>query len=230
MSEQVTKPGEGGVDLSKYVPKDEHEKLSNTLKDLEGSKKDLEAKLDEAKLSLLDSDYVSFKADKAAKAASKKVSAAISTISDEDVDNLSSKQLLNLAIGKAKEAVLADVIPAYEDMLRKQGATISDILAVLELQQVEKKYSDFGDFRDGVRNILETSRTPLTIEQAYLIARQNKALSEPGNKDDTTKKPSSEKPASSVPAGSIQKKEFESPEEASNDAWDSVVGAGKDTL
>ena len=102
MSEpKVTNPSEGDKatpDLTKYVPKDEHEKTLTTVKDLE-------SKLEEAKLSLLDPDYISFLETKRGKKVEKKVEKAVKEISEDDLDGLSSKDLLALSVEKAVEAV-----------------------------------------------------------------------------------------------------------------------------
>ncbi len=225
MSEQaVIKSSEGTPvtpDLTKYVPKDEHEKTLNTVKDLE-------SKLEEAKLSLLDPRVIEALTTKKVE---KKIEKAVKEVSDDDIDGLSSKQLLELAIEKAKEAILPEVSEAYDEQLKKMGATLSDVLAILELQEVEKKYKDFDDFRDETRKILETSTTPLTIEQAYRLAKQ---VNEEKPEDDTTKKKkaasSTEKPSGTVSKGTIEPKDFKDKNAAGEDAWDKVVGAGKDTL
>lgn len=216
------------VDETKFVSKEKYEELA-------GSKQELETKLDEAKLSMLDPEYIAYletkkvKSDKPTKT---------STVIEEDIDNLSTKQLLALSIDKAKEAILTDVMPKYEEALRKRDATIKDILAVLELQQVEKKYKDFDSFRTDIKKILENSQTPLTIDQAYKSAKLDRLVAE-GKLDEETKEEitkvittpkESEKPDGSVPADTITKATFKTKDDASNDAWDKVVGAGKDTL
>ena len=226
MSDPVIKPSEGAekVDLTKYVPKDDHEKTLNTVKDLE-------SKLEDAKLSLLDPDYISFLETKKGKGVVKKVEKAVREVSDDDLDGLSSKDLLALSVERAVEAVKTEISNVYDEQLKKMGGTLSDVLAILELQEVEKKYKDFDDFRGETRKILETSQTPLTIEQAYKLAKQ---ANEEKPDDDTTKKKkaaaSTEKPSGTVAKGSIEPKDFKDKVAAGEDAWDKTVGAGKDTL
>ncbi len=117
VKEETTK-----VDETKFVSKEKYEELA-------GSKQELETKLDEAKLSMLDPEYIAYLETKKTKGDKKDTTSK--TIIEEDVDNLSSKQLLTLSIDKAKEAILTDVMPKYEEALRKRDATIKDILAVL---------------------------------------------------------------------------------------------------
>lgn len=226
MSELENKPSEtGAVDLTKYVPKEEAEKLGNSVKELE-------AKLDEAKLSLLDPEYIDFLESKKGARVEKKIEKA-TNLSDRDIEKLSSKQILELATERAKEAILSEVAPKYEDALRKQGATLQDILAYIELGEVEKKYKDFDTYRDSTRKILETSRTQISIEQAYKQAKYD-TLEKEGKltpkEEKELKTPASEKPTNSVPSDAMSKSTFKSAGEAAEDAWDRIVGTGKDTL
>jgi predicted Zn-ribbon and HTH transcriptional regulator len=230
MDANVTKPSETGektanVDLNKYVPKEDYERLS-------GSVKDLEAKLDEAKLSLLDPDYITFLEGKKGQQANVVAHKAINTLTAEDVEGLTSKQILDLAVERAKEAVISELLPRYEEKLRKQDATMADVLAVLELQDVKERHQDFESFRDATRKILETSKTPLTIEQAYKQAKyeafeRGELKSEP---EKPPKAPPTEKPTGTVPGDTLTTKTFKGKDDASEAAWNEVVGPGKDTL
>lgn len=225
MSDPIKQPSDAGeVDTSKFVPKEEYEKLGQSVKELE-------TKLDEAKLNLLDPDYIDFLESKKGTKVEKKVKEAMS---DVDINKLSSKQILEMATEKAKEALMEEVLPKYENALKKQGATIQDILAYIELGEVEKKHKDFDDYREDIKKILETSKTPLSIEQAYKLAKSDKHDKDnPVTEDDKTpeKKPTqSEKPTSTVPGSTLSKTAFKTPEEAADDAWNKTVGAGKDIL
>lgn len=223
-SEQTNKPSEpGAVDTSKFVPKEEYEKLGNSVKELE-------TKLDEAKLSLLDPDYIDFLESKKGGKIEKKVEKAMSEV---DLDKMSSKQILELSIQKSKEVLMEEVMPKYEDMLKKHGATLQDILAYIELGEVEKKYKDFNDYREDTRKVLETAQTRLTIEQAYKQAKYER-LDKEGKLtpklEEALKTPVSEKPTSSVPGDTMSKSSFKNADDAAMDAWDKVMGSGKDSL
>ena len=222
MSEQPSKPSDtGAVDTSKFIPKEEYEKLA-------GSVKDLESKLDDAKLSLLDPDYIDFLETKKGKQVERVVRKEMSEV---DTDKMTSKQILELATERAKEALMEEVMPRYEDIIRKQGATIQDILAYIELGEAEKKFKDFGTYRDDIRKVLETSKTPLTIEQAYKLAKSDKMGDTSPADDKPTKAPTqSEKPTSTVPGDTMSKGSFKNATEAAEDAWDKIVGSGKDIL
>lgn len=209
----------GAIDLTKYVPKEDFEKTSATVKDLE-------AKLDEAKLSLLSPEYLEFMESKKAGKVTQKVESAVDKLlTSADVDKLSNRQLLALAIDKATEAVKSEILPAYQNQMKQLGQSLSDVLAVLELQEVEKKYSDFNDYRDDTRKILETSTTPLTIEQAYIQAKAGK-----GGTFKSNTPPPTEKPVGGTPPGSLGPKTFKNKNDAAEDAWNSTVGAGKDYI
>jgi hypothetical protein len=225
VSEQVIKPSEAGaVDTSKFVPKEDYEKLGNSVKELE-------TKLDEAKLSLLDPDYIDFLESKKGGKVEKKVEKAMS---DVDIDKLSSRQILELATTKAKEALMEEVLPKYEDQLKRQGATLQDILAYIELGEVEKKYKDFNDYRDDTRKVLETSKTQLTIEQAYKQAKLDKLEKDgkltPKDEKELKTPTSTEKPTSTVPGDTMSKGSFKNKGDAADDAWNQTVGSGKDIL
>jgi hypothetical protein len=88
-----------------------------------------------------------------------------------DFNKLTPFQFLTLAVDNAKAAVMEEVLPVYRQKIDEVSRATSDILAILELQDLEKKYSDFQEYRDDTRNILETTTTPITIEQAYLQAK-----------------------------------------------------------
>lgn len=217
MSDQVTKPAEGAaaIDASKFVPKEDYEKATSSLKELE-------AKLDEAKMSLLDPEYISFLEQKKQAKLEKKLAKPLP--SDVDLSKMTSAQILSLSVEKAKEAIMTEIVPQYEEQLKRTQQTLSDVLAVLELQEVEKKYSDFNTYRDDTRKILETSTTPLTIEQAYKLAKANTF---------DGKAPAvspAERPTGSVPGSDMKPTSFKSKHEAAEDAWNRVMGPGKDTL
>lgn len=226
MSELENKPSEtGAVDTTKFVPKEEYEKLT-------GSVKDLESKLDEAKLSLLDPDYIDFLESKKGARVEKKIEKAFD-LSDKDIEKLSSKQILELSTQRAKEALINEVLPKYEETIRRQGATLQDILAYIELGECEKKYKDFNEYKEDTRKVLETSRTQLTIEQAYKQAKLDKLEKEgklTPKEEKELKAPASEKPTSTVPGDTMSKSAFKNSGEAAEDAWDRIVGSSKDIL
>jgi hypothetical protein len=225
MSEPAIKPSEAGaVDTSKFVPKEDYEKLGNSLKELE-------TKLDEANLSLLDPDYIDFIESKKGNKVEKKVEKAMA---DVDLDKLSSRQILELSTQKAKEALMEEVLPKYEEQLKRQGATLQDILAYIELGEVEKKYKDFNDYKDDTRKVLETSKTQLTIEQAYKQAKLDKLEKDgkltPKDEKELKTPTSTEKPTSTVPGDTMSKSTFKNKGDAADDAWERIVGSGKDSL
>jgi len=225
-SEQVNKPSEtGAVDTEKFVPKEEHEKLAN-------EKKELESKLDEAKLSLLDPDYIDFLESKKGARVEKKIEKAMD-LSDKDIEKLSSKQILELATERAKEAIMSEVDAKYAEVVRRQGVTLHEVLSYIEVGECEKKYKDFDTYRDATRKVLENSRTQITIEQAYKQAKYD-TLEKDGKltpkEEKELKTPASEKPTSTVPGDTMSKSSFKNAGEAAEDAWDRVMGSGKDTL
>jgi hypothetical protein len=224
-SDNENKPSEAGaVDTSKFVPKEEYEKLGSSVKELE-------TKLDEAKLSLLDPDYIDFLESKKGQRIEKKLEKA--ELTDREIEKLSSKQILELSVERVREVLLSEVMPKYEDALRKMGATQQDILAYIELGECQKKYKDFETYRDDIKKVLDTSTTRLTIEQAYKQAKLDK-LDREGmltpKEEKELKTPASEKPTNSVPGDAMSKSAFKNSGEAAEDAWDKIIGTGKDSL
>jgi len=218
-SDKDTKGTEGqeesakDVDLTKYTPKEEVDKLTTSAAK---EKEEMQSKIDQANMSLLDPDYIAFKESKNKKPEANTYAGAV------DVDNMTQKQLVDHIL----KAVDSRVEPLTSDV-KSNKRTVADVLAVIELENTQKKYSDFNDHRDTIKKIIETSEAPLTFEQAYFIAKGNK----PADKTPAEPaKPGSEKPTGSVPAESLKPKDFKDESSAADDAWDKTVGAGKDTL
>lgn len=224
MSEQAKGSETPAVDMSKFVPKEEYEKLAGSVKELEG-------KLDEAKLSLLDPEYIDFLETRKGKQVDNKVKREVAKL---NTDGMTSQQILEAATERAKQALMEEVLPQYEKVLRQQGSTIQDILAYIELGECEKRYKDFNDYREDTRKILESSKTPLTIEQAYKQAKLDKLEAEgkltPKEKEELKAPAPQEKPTGSVPKESMSKSGFKSADDAADDAWNKTIGSGKDTL
>lgn len=231
--ENKTNSSEGNVpaiDMSKYVSKEDNDRLVAESKSAQDK---LQQELEQAKLALLDPEYISYLESKQGKSTANKVVSEIDKLRDTvDVERLSSKELLALSVDKAVEVVQSKLMPVYEGQMRKMGQALSDVLAVLELQDVEKKYSDFGDYRDATKKMLESSSTPLTIEQAYLLAKtssQGKDAKTPEEKA-AAARTAGEKPGAGMSQDNSQPKSFANAKDAGEDAWNKVVGAGKDTL
>jgi predicted Zn-ribbon and HTH transcriptional regulator len=198
------------IDLNKYVPKEDAEKA---LKDKDNAVLSMRKELDEAKMSLLDPDYISFLENK------RNATGALNKVT-KDIANVEGQ------IDHASKAELTELRQALTNLSARQ----QDIMAVLELQAVEKKHKDFDEYRDQVVHILETSQTPLTIEQAYKLAKMESKEEKTDEEKEAAAKSSAEKPSSTVAAGAVQAKSFKTKADALDDAWNSVVGAGKDTL
>jgi len=225
MSDQIAlKPGEtapAAIDITKYVPKDDFEKLTT---DSKTAVEKLRGELDQAKLSLLDPEYIAYLEKKKSPAAT-----AASAIKDEDIAKMTSKQILDLAVDRVRD----ELLPQYEQKIGRLNATLSDVLAMLELQEVMKAHDDFETYRDKTKEILESSPTPLTIEQAYLLAKVGsiKPTEETDDEKGRKVKSGTEKPSGTIPRETITPKSFgKDKNAAANDAWDTVVGKGKETL
>lgn len=98
----------------------------------------------------------------------------------------------------------------------------ADLAAHIELDMVRKAHPDFEEFRTEVQKVLEESKTNITIEQAYRIA---KGSQEPKKQDD--KKPvlpqGNEKPSGVYPPPETTEKKFKTAHAAAMDAAASVL-------
>lgn len=177
-----------------------------TAKDSEVRK--LQDELDNAKLSLLDPEYISF-------LETKKGSAKV-------IDD-ASRQLKDGNLTPSKVAEL-------EAKLNRVSVTMEQVLAVMELKEVEGKYKDFNTYRDDTTKVLETSTTPLTIEQAYKIAKQNRKDNKTDEEKEADINAGAEKPGGGGPREEDEPKVFKSKKEAGDDAWDKAIGKGKDSI
>lgn len=198
-----TTPAEGVVDLTKYLAKEDHEKALSA-KEAEVTK--IKDELEQAKMSLLDPEYIDYLESKKAKP------------STEDM------------VSKDPNLPSKAEFDALKKELHMTKSSVQDVLAVIELKNTEEKYSDFKDYKDDVKAILESSRAPLTFEQAYLIAKSQKPPKASDKPNDPKPHTSYEKPSSSVPGDDLAKKDFKDANEAGSDAWDKAVGPGKDSL
>lgn len=197
------------LDLNNYVPKEEYEKA---VKAKDESLNGLKTELEEAKMKLLDEDYLNYLNSKTAKKAAKPA--------PESSDGIS----------------LSELKSELEDLraeLNLNKNTISQLYFDRELELTKRKYPDFDDYREDIQKILDISKGEKTFAEAYLIAKATKDV------ESETKEPkkkstfSSEKPTGVVPHKTVDKKEFktqsESDEAVINDLKAKYPGLG-DTI
>jgi hypothetical protein len=205
MTNQATnqQTGEGSqatIDLEKYVPKDEYNKLNQ---EVEGLKRTLE----DEKLKLLDPGYIEYLESKR----NKKVTQA-------DVDKVK-------ASGAPQEVV--NLIEELKGRVVRTESLLANMSAIIELQEVEKEFPDFGEYREEVKKILEGDTAGmLSFKQAYFQAKgmggkqsSSTATSNAASGDKVIK--GNEKPGQYVPPSNTQKN-FNSPYEAGQDAINQV--------
>lgn len=214
---------EGATDLSKYVSKEDHDKILTSNKDLNTSVEKLKKDVDDASLKLLDPEYIQWREDKKS---GKLQRAAREVLDDPNLDNLTPKQILEKATEAAKEAVSQE----HGNEVRSLKATISDILAYIEVQVCEKKYEDFGEYREDMKKLIESSENHISIEQAYLISKAKGVKTPAVDGEPAPVVKSGEKPSGSIPAATVETTDFKDSASAAEDAWDKIVGKGKETL
>ena len=221
MNQQATTTQTPAIDLTKYVPKEDFDKLTNESKTRVDS---LTNDLEKLRQQLLSPQYIDFlsKQKEDATRATNTVQKEVSKITDAELNSLPPAKILELATERAKQAILSEVMPTLEKRVKSAEMTLGDLQAILELNAVEKYYDgstgrvNFNDYREEVYKLIESSPA-LTIEQALHIAVAQKG----GTVTTTTvKKPvGSEKPTATVPAGTVEKTNFKTSTEAADDAW-----------
>jgi hypothetical protein len=190
--------------IKETVSKEYQEKL--TAKDSEVKR--LQDELDNAKLSLLDPKYISFlESERGSKQVIREVSKEV-------------------AEGDLSVAKIAEL----EQRLARTNTTLEQLVAVMEVKEVEAKYPDFNKFREDTTKVLETSNTSLTIEQAYKIAKQNVKDTKTDKEKEMDAKSGAEKPGTGGPREEEPPKSFKDKKLAGEDAWDKVMGSGKDSI
>lgn len=183
---QETKEQE--INLDDYVPKSEYE---SKIKDSEKSLESLKSELEQAKLQLLDPEYLKWREDKGRKGSKKETPEG----------------------RKTEEPQSLEEFEALKEEIQKTQDVLRELIAVQELDATKKRYPDFDEYREDIAKILEQSN--MTYEQAYFVAKQHKTeISESGDKTPTKKPQSTEKPTSTVPAKTLEKKDFKTREEA----------------
>lgn len=191
-------PGEGG---DKKINLDEYvpkDEVSKVVGAKESEVANLKKSLDEAQEKLLSPEYIQYLS---AKKGSK----------NDDADKTD------------KSAVPKDVA----DRINGLEMAISNMAAVLELNDVRSRYSDFDKHRDKVEALLKGPGSNLSFEQAYLVVKSQETGSKSTPDDDETKKAKealkgSEKPTAYAFDQQTQDKEFKSTADASADAIQQV--------
>jgi hypothetical protein len=206
MADELKK--EGAIDQTKFVPKEEHEKAEKTYK---GEIETLKSQLEQANMSLLDPDFIQYKESKQ----SKNLKAEAGKLADKLKDG----------------SLTPEAITAIEERINRISLAVENLLAVQELNGVKDKYSDFESFRDKTKAILESSSTPLTIEQAYLLAKaQEIKIEKTPEEKFRSARSGTEKPGSGIAGEGTEPAKFKDKVSAADDAWDKVIGGGKGSL
>lgn len=194
----VTPPDDGGTPKEDLISKADFDKAVG---EKDTALTDVRTQLNEAQLKLVDPAYVEFM--EARKASNEK----------PIIDDKTAKEQ-----GIPESAI--KIINDQGSSIKQLQTAVQQIGALLELSDVEKKYADFGNYRDDVQKILETSGSNLTIDQAYVQAKAAAPDKSKGS-DETPTPKGSEKPGGFVPKDD-SKKHYTDADEAGNAAWAEV--------
>lgn len=201
------------IDLSKYVPKDQADQLK--------------ADLEKTKLELLSPEYLEFqetKRNKATPSVKAKVSELLGTLKPEEIESLSKRDLLEIAVARTSEKLTAELGKEFGARLAKLTDHMSGLTMYVELDRTKKAHSDFDDYKDDIDKILEKADRDLTFEEAYLQAKGAKA-SLPDKKDEKkeeSKPKGSEKPGGATPPDGALPQKFKDADAAGRAAFETV--------
>lgn len=152
-----------------------------------------------------------------------------------DWDNLSNKQLVEVVLNRVGAQLNEEAAPR----LQKVEVAVETLRVLREIDKAEKDHEDFWEYEKEVRSI-STANPTLSIEEAYELAKVRKGKaksSKEGDGKETTqterllKLPprivSGEKPNKMVTSATKKSSTHVTLREATNEAWDEVVGKGK---
>lgn len=205
--------GDGTGGNEETVSKAEFQKLQESFNNTTKQLSDVKKESDEAKLAILDPDFLEFKESK--KAGGKKAEV---DLNDTDLESMSRKDFATF-IGTT---VATELGKELANKTRGIQSTLEKIQADSEVKEATAKYKDFWDYKEEMH--VELKRNPsLTIEDSYKLAKQNKHIEKSESEKIAAAKASSEKPGGSS-SSNVAPREFKSEAEANEDAWTSVVG------
>jgi hypothetical protein len=165
------------IKSTKYATKEDVAKISESIEKLRGE-------FEEIKLMLSLSSCIEAAEARRGEEAKKRsemlnaamIDARIRHVMYEDLQDGVGRSLISSGdiVDIAKKEVERDLLPLYDAKIRQVQQAISDILAILELSEVEKKYPDFNKYRAETQELLKKAYFHFTIEDAYLLAKMLK--------------------------------------------------------
>ena len=235
MSEEKTTlaqaSGSTNSEKVEMVPKTDLEKLTTQLTDLTKQTETLRKERDNAKLEILNPEYLRWLEEKETKGhASDKTTEKVAKsleVDETELEGLSRKQFMQLVVNSTVQQIIDKVGPGLDKELSTLRSGISDIAASLEVKECETKYPDFWEFKEQMVDLVK-GNDALKIEDAYKIAKQNIKLEKDQKEKESALRAQSEKP-SGLAESSTTQRSFKNKTDASEDAWKKVVG-DKDRL
>jgi hypothetical protein len=181
----------------------------------------LQSEVYELRKQLLDPEYLNYLESKnSAPKAKSEVSTLLTTdLKPEDIDKLPNSQLLKLAESILGNKLVDSLRKEFSGELTGLHSTVQNLKAVLELNEVKSKYSDFEEFRGGIVSLLQSSNRDMSIEDAYKQVKFDKLANafegkETENKDKKPGAKGSEKPNQATPPPDLASKEYKTDKEA----------------
>lgn len=223
--------GKGEQAKEEMVSKADFEKIQSQLSETTKQTDKLRKERDEAKLEVLNPEYLTWLEQKEKTGTTTRETTAKAAdslgIDEATLEGMSRKEFLKLAVGATAQHLAKHMGPAFDKEIKSIKSTVSDITANLEVKEAEKKYPDFWDYKDQMIDLTKRN-DGLRIEDAYKIAKQNIKLEKDAQEKAEALRAQSEKPGG-VAKTSTTPKEFKDSSEASEDAWSRIMG-DKETL
>lgn len=124
---------------------------------------------------------------------------------------------------KGQKTEGSEEVKELKKQLAEMRAAMAEVAASQELEQVMKAHPDFNDVRKDVQKILEESKTDITIEQAYFIAKAQKPPAKEEGKPKEKLEFTTEKPSGVYPVEGDSEKKFKNENEAAQAAANEVL-------
>lgn len=139
-----------------------------------------------------------------------------------DIDNMSRREFAEFLLTAVNDRVAKDFY-SRQDILEKELRLMK---AKEELAQVKAKYPDFDKLKDGITTRVQRGAS---YEDAYLAERQYQNIEKEQAEKEKAAKAASEKPGG-VNYKSVSPADFKSSKQANDDAWERIVGGGKEKI
>lgn len=198
------------------VSKADHEKVISELNQVK-------EELEDARMEVMTPEYLDY-LDQKDKGKGKDKETPKKELSDDAIENLSKKELLELATANARKEFDGKL-----DAIKKDAESSSKAERAREVAAFGRTKDDFAQYRPIMYGLsLDKKNADLSLQELYDLAKKHvKELNTEPTKEekDKQRKMKTEKPGSS--SASVDKDKKYTPESAADEAWEETVGDGE---